>query len=116
MLLGCGDLTIPTSAIVKLTVPRKGLFPALARERDALADGRVGPLLGFLHRDELARFGVPRPRLSPPTILTRCICNLMPVFPCRCFGLMPSSAIFGLSRQPQQRPLGFRDLLVASSG
>src|SRR5713101_5287457 len=36
----------------------------------------------------------------------------MPVFPCRCFGLMPSSAIFGLSRQPQQRPLGFRDLLA----
>ncbi len=28
----------------------------------------------------------------------------MPVF--------PSSAIFGLSRQPQQRPLGFRDLLA----
>src|SRR5713226_5151384 len=37
----------------------EALFPALARERDALADGRVGPLLGFLHRDELARFGVP---------------------------------------------------------
>jgi len=36
----------------------------------------------------------------------------MPVFPGRCFGLMPSSAIFGLSRQPQQRPLGFRDLLA----
>jgi len=26
MLLGCGDLTIPTSAIVKLTVLRKGYF------------------------------------------------------------------------------------------
>jgi len=36
----------------------------------------------------------------------------MPVFPCGCFGLMPSSGIFGLCRQPQQRPLGFRDLLA----
>src|SRR2546422_9712847 len=36
----------------------------------------------------------------------------MPVCPCRCFGLRPSSAIFGLSRQPQQRLLSFRDLLA----
>ena len=31
---------------------------------------------------------------SPPSIFARCIGNLLPVFPCRCFGLMPSSAIF----------------------
>src|SRR5713101_472351 len=44
---------------------------------------------------------------SPGASATSC-----PVCPCRCFGLRPSSAIFGLSRQPQQRPLGFRDLLA----